>query len=290
MTRKIKNLIKDFSISSFNYSGGMGGGEAGVDPPTSVKGDISGFDTTFARIPVGADGQVVTADSVQALGLKWATPTDIAPPTSVKGDLSGFSTAQARIPIGTNTHVLTADSTQALGLGWSAPASAGGTVLLEEVVMGTAAATLSSTVTLDKSLYGSFIVTGNFSPTTASSTTLRMRVNNSTAAGQLVNGSIINGATQTDFQSSDTSFRINDIGFTYTESTNVNLIFNQSSINRNYFMAFGYSAWEGAGTNTRLDHLVDSAMSAAVTSVDFFWADGSLFETGNWLTITGVSR
>ena len=34
MTRKIKNLIKDFSISSFNYSGGMGGGEAGIDPPT----------------------------------------------------------------------------------------------------------------------------------------------------------------------------------------------------------------------------------------------------------------
>ena len=224
-------------------SGGMGGGEEGIDPPTTTKGDVSGFDTSYARIPIGTNNQVLTADSAQALGLKWASP-----------------------------------------------ASAGGTVLLEEIVMGTPAATLSSTVTLDKSLYGSFIVTGNFSPTTASSTTLRMRVNNSTAVGQLVNGSIINGATQTDFQSSDTSFRINDIGFTVTESTNVNLIFNQSSMNRGYFMAFGYSAWEGAGTNTRLDHLVDSAMNSTVTSVDFFWADGSLFETGNWLTITGVLR
>ena len=255
------------------------------------KGDTHGFSTLNQRVPIGANTQVLTADSTEALGLKWATPTDIAPPTTTKGDLSGFSTAQARIPVSaTNGQILTTDSTEALGLKWASPASAGGTVLLEEIVMGTPAATLSSTVTLDKSLYGSFIVTGNFSPTSNSSTTLRMRVNNSTAAGQLVNGSIINGATQTDFQSSDTSFRINDIGFTFTESTNVNLIFNQSSINRNYFMAFGYSAWEGAGTNTRLDHLVDSSVSAAVTSVDFFWADGSLFETGNWLTITGVSR
>ena len=54
-------------------SGGMGGGEAGVDPPTSVKGDLSGFDTTFARIPVGVDGQVVTADSTVPLGLAWET-------------------------------------------------------------------------------------------------------------------------------------------------------------------------------------------------------------------------
>ena len=72
MTRKIKNLIKDFSISSFNYSGGMGGGEAGVDPPTTTKGDLSGFDTTFDRVPIGTNNQVLTADSTEALGLKWA--------------------------------------------------------------------------------------------------------------------------------------------------------------------------------------------------------------------------
>ena len=52
-------------------SGGMIGG-GGTDPPTTTKGDISGFDTTFARVPVGADGTVLTADSTTALGIGYA--------------------------------------------------------------------------------------------------------------------------------------------------------------------------------------------------------------------------
>jgi len=68
---KNKKLIKDFDISSFKMSGGMIGG-GGVDPPTTTKGDISGFDTTYARVPVGADGTVLTADSTTALGIGYA--------------------------------------------------------------------------------------------------------------------------------------------------------------------------------------------------------------------------
>ena len=66
-----KKIIKDFDISSFKMSGGMIGG-GGSNPPTTTKGDISGFDTTYARIPIGTNDQVLTADSTQALGLKWA--------------------------------------------------------------------------------------------------------------------------------------------------------------------------------------------------------------------------
>ena len=51
-------------------SGGMIGG-GGSSPPTTTKGDISGFDTTFARVPVGADGTVLTADSTTALGVGY---------------------------------------------------------------------------------------------------------------------------------------------------------------------------------------------------------------------------
>lgn len=43
--------------------------------PLTTKGDIVGFSTVNARVAVGTDGQVLTADSAQALGIKWATPT-----------------------------------------------------------------------------------------------------------------------------------------------------------------------------------------------------------------------
>lgn len=41
--------------------------------PTTTKGDLVGFSTVEARIPVGTDGQVLTADSGEALGVKWGT-------------------------------------------------------------------------------------------------------------------------------------------------------------------------------------------------------------------------
>ena len=43
--------------------------------PLTTKGDLYGFSTVDARIPIGTNNQVLTADSAQALGLKWATPS-----------------------------------------------------------------------------------------------------------------------------------------------------------------------------------------------------------------------
>lgn len=43
--------------------------------PLTTKGDIIAYSTTNARVPIGTNGQVLTADSTQTLGLKWATPT-----------------------------------------------------------------------------------------------------------------------------------------------------------------------------------------------------------------------
>lgn len=43
--------------------------------PLTTKGDILSFSTLNARLAVGSDGQVLTADSAQTLGVKWATPT-----------------------------------------------------------------------------------------------------------------------------------------------------------------------------------------------------------------------
>jgi hypothetical protein len=60
------------------YSGSawvaVGGGS-----PLTTKGDVYGFSTVDARIPIGTNGQILTADSTQALGLKWATAASAAP-------------------------------------------------------------------------------------------------------------------------------------------------------------------------------------------------------------------
>ena len=50
----------------------------GGSSPNTTKGDIHGYSTVDARIPIGADTFVLTADSTQALGLKWAAPSAAA--------------------------------------------------------------------------------------------------------------------------------------------------------------------------------------------------------------------
>ena len=43
--------------------------------PLTTKGDLFTFSTVDARLGVGANGTVLTADSAEATGLKWATPS-----------------------------------------------------------------------------------------------------------------------------------------------------------------------------------------------------------------------
>lgn len=87
---------KNFSEDTDPLSAGEGGGQvdsvvAGtgvtinssdpVNPVVNVtstatlttKGDVQGFSTVEARIPIGTDGFVLTADSAEGLGLKWAS-------------------------------------------------------------------------------------------------------------------------------------------------------------------------------------------------------------------------
>lgn len=106
----------------------------GGDPSTrTTKGDLEGFSTVDARIPVGTNGQVLEADSAQALGVKWATPAaggSVATDAifDAKGDLAGGTGADtaARLPVGTNGQVLSADSAEATGLKWIAAGAGGG--------------------------------------------------------------------------------------------------------------------------------------------------------------------
>ncbi len=46
----------------------------------TTKGDLAGFSTVVARIPVGTNGQVLSANSAQTLGVQWVyAPAFVAP-------------------------------------------------------------------------------------------------------------------------------------------------------------------------------------------------------------------
>jgi hypothetical protein len=45
---------------------------AGTTSPLTTKGDLWSYSTTDARLGVGSDGYILTADSTQATGIKWA--------------------------------------------------------------------------------------------------------------------------------------------------------------------------------------------------------------------------
>lgn len=89
------------------------------------KGDLITFSSKPTDLNVGSDGEVLTADSSTATGLKWASAGTSSPLTT-KGDVYTFSTTNDRLGVGTDGQVLTVDSAESTGLKW-APASAGNT-------------------------------------------------------------------------------------------------------------------------------------------------------------------
>ncbi len=92
---------------------------ADVTDAVTAKGDliVGTAADTVVRKGAGTNGQVLSADSVQADGLAWVAPYAVL---DVKGDLIAATAADtaARLAVGTNGHQLTANSATATGLEW----------------------------------------------------------------------------------------------------------------------------------------------------------------------------
>jgi hypothetical protein len=67
------SYLKDTNATQY-YSGSAWVSIGGAGSPLTTKGDLYTYSTTDARLGVGTNGQILTADSAEATGLKWATP------------------------------------------------------------------------------------------------------------------------------------------------------------------------------------------------------------------------
>lgn len=102
------NLASDVTGTLPIANGGTGAttalGAFNALSPLTAKGDVLVRDASNnIRLPVGSNGQVLTADSAVAAGVKWATP-NAGTVTSVSG------TAPVQVATGTSTPVISVDA------------------------------------------------------------------------------------------------------------------------------------------------------------------------------------
>ena len=91
----------------------------------TTKGDLLTYSNVDARLEIGSDDQILTADSSVTLGMAWKTPSSGGSPLTKKGDLYTYSDTDIRLPVGSDGQILSADSTTTIGIAWITPGSGG---------------------------------------------------------------------------------------------------------------------------------------------------------------------
>jgi hypothetical protein len=90
------SYLKDTNATQY-YSGSAWVNVGGAASPLTTKGDLYTYSTTDARLGVGTNGQVLTADSTAATGIKWATSAATAGLTLVKTQTIGTAVSSVTV-------------------------------------------------------------------------------------------------------------------------------------------------------------------------------------------------
>lgn len=74
----VRALENQFNFQKTDADKLAAAANAAFTSPLTTKGDLLGYSTTNARIPVGTNGKILAADSTQATGVKWSDNTAAA--------------------------------------------------------------------------------------------------------------------------------------------------------------------------------------------------------------------
>lgn len=251
-------------------------GATGIQPSiVDAKGDIIAATAadSVSRLAVGANNQVLTADSATATGLKWAAPD----PLTTKGDLFTFSTTEDRLAVGANNTVLTADSSTATGLKWAAPTSGSMTQI--------ASGSLSSTATNITSISGSYrdlrLVLSGFYFSLPGSMTMRF---NNISTSSYTGGTSLSGSNAT-FGSTSMTLLADVSDSAATNSMSIIQIFEYANTSRwKHCQTFTWG--NDSGNNGNMDFNVNNGgwfnSTSAITEINII-ANGGGTMSGSYV-------